>query len=186
MGDDDIQGPKTTTTVSKDAAEPTPETTKTTTVEKKKGKAAAERTTTTETQRGADAKPAEKTTTTEEGQRTFLERVLGDAGLVFLQIGVIAFAAFLAAAMTQRVLVGEYGGFKLGSLLELNAVARASTTGLDELKDALKKLRKDAALNKNLTAVQKESRQEDAAINRELALLLKRLDYLEQRVDDRG
>lgn len=192
VGDDDLSGPETTTTVSKHAIDATPGTTNRTTVVTRTSQSAAKpdpvtRTKTTQVLGATGPKPAETTTTTEAGPRTVLERVLGDSGLVVLRVAAIVVAAFLAGAVVQRVMVGEYGGFKVGSL-ELTAVARASTEGLDELKQALIDLGRKAATQADLKKARQESHREDAATNRELALQLIRMSRIEERlhrVEDR-
>jgi hypothetical protein len=182
LSDEDVAAPTSTTTVSKDAVDAVPGTEKTTKVVEQTGKDPATRTTTTETVGDTPEKPAETTTTTEEGERTFLERALGDDGLVLLQIGVAVLAAFLAGALIQRVLLGEYG-FKLGTL-ELGTIARASTQGIKELGDDLKKLRQETATSAALKQADDRSRDADASLKDDLALAYKRMDVIERRLDD--
>ena len=125
-------------------------TNKTTVITRKRGDEPT-RTTTTQVQGARPGRPSETTTTTTSGERTTLERVLGDGGVVMLQIAAVALAAFLAAAVVQRVLLGKYGGLKIGTL-ELGEIAEASTAGIDELKHVKK--------------AQEESRREDASLRR--------------------
>jgi hypothetical protein len=65
-----------------------------------------------------------RTRTVEEGSRTFLERSFGKSGLIGLQVAVVLLASFLAAALTQRALLGDFS-IKVGSLLELSALQEA-------------------------------------------------------------
>ena len=183
IGDEDITSPTTTTTAEKHAVDGTPAVTNTTTVKSKPAGKPGTTTTTTQVQGEKPGRPAESTVTTTEGERTTFERVLGDGGMIVVQLAAVVLAAFLAAAVAQRVLLGEYGGLKLGAL-ELGAIARASTAGLDELKQAVQKLREDAATAEDVNKAQEESRREDAAVNRDLALLLRRIDLIERRMDD--
>jgi hypothetical protein len=53
--------------------------------------------------------------TTEVGPRSFFERVLGDGGIVLLQIGAVLLVAFLTGAFAQRLLMGDFA-LKLGPL----------------------------------------------------------------------
>jgi DNA-binding XRE family transcriptional regulator len=48
-------------------------------------------------------------TTTTEDSSSFPERLLGDAGVLLVRLVLVALAAFLAAAVLQRALLGEYG-----------------------------------------------------------------------------
>jgi hypothetical protein len=181
-GDADIDAPQTITTVEKGAAAATPTVTNKTTVIGRAPGQEPTRTTTTQVQGGRPERPRATVTTTTDGERTTLERILGDGGVSILQIALVVLAAFLAAAVAQRVLVAQYGGFKIGGV-ELGSIADASTTGIVELKDAVKQLRQDAAMDVDVRKALEESRHEDAAVNRDLALLLRRLDLIERRLD---
>ena len=115
----DVDAPSTTTTVTKDAvAESESSTTTTTVTPAAQGGAQGQ---TTVLEKTNPARPSETTTTKTMGERSFLERVLGNNGVVVLQLGAVLLAAFAAGAVTQRVLLGEYG-FKLGTF-ELSAIA---------------------------------------------------------------
>jgi hypothetical protein len=177
--DSDLAGPKTTTVVSKDAIAASGGTRKTTNVVTKGPHGKLSRTVTREKNSATPAKPAETTTTTEDGQRTFLERILGNGGLVILQIAVAVIAAFLAGAIVQRVLLGEYGGFKFGNF-ELSSVARASSTSVEKLGDDLKKAREEA--DNAIKGAKAESAKEDGDIRKELAIIYKHLDLIEKRI----
>ena len=77
---------------------------------------------------GASGAPVESeretTTTTKPRARSLLDRGFAPGGLLLLRIAIAAAAAFLAGAVTQRVLLGRYdielgpGGVKLGALGE--------------------------------------------------------------------
>jgi hypothetical protein len=94
--------------------------------EKKTGK----RTYTAETPTAGGS--SKRTTTVEEGSRSFLERSLGKSGLIGLQVAVVLFASFLAAALTQRALVGDFT-VKVGSVLELSALQEAAANPVTDL-----------------------------------------------------
>jgi DNA-binding XRE family transcriptional regulator len=49
-----------------------------------------------------------RTTTTEDAS-SFPERVLGDAGVLLVRLLLVVLAAFLAAAVLQRAILGDYG-----------------------------------------------------------------------------
>jgi DNA-binding XRE family transcriptional regulator len=53
--------------------------------------------------------PAEKRLVTKQTPSSFPERVLGKGGLLFLRLVMVALAAFLAAAVVHRAILGEYG-----------------------------------------------------------------------------
>jgi HTH-type transcriptional regulator/antitoxin HipB len=50
----------------------------------------------------------QRTTTVRQESRSFTERVLGDSGMLFLRIALVALAALLAAIVVQRVILGEF------------------------------------------------------------------------------
>jgi hypothetical protein len=81
-------------------------------------------TTTVEAPTGSPA--GKKTVTVETGSRSFLERALGESGLIGLQVAVVILASFLAAALVQRALVGDFA-LKLGNVIELSALQEATT-----------------------------------------------------------
>lgn len=77
--------------------------------------------------READGKKETQTTTTRDDE-SFLDRALSPGTLLLFRIGVVAFAAFLAGAVTQRTIAGDFSG-KFGPLeLERRAAAASSTT----------------------------------------------------------
>lgn len=75
---------------------------------------------------------SKRTRTVEEGSRTFLERSLGKVGLIGLQVATVLLASFLAAALVQRALVGDFS-VKVGSLLELSALQDAAAKPATDL-----------------------------------------------------
>jgi hypothetical protein len=178
-GDDDLAGSETTTTVVNGVVPQVPATRKTTTVVTRPARGRAMRQTTIEVQGRIPSKPQQKTRTTEEGPRTFLERVLGDGGVLILQIAAAVAAAFLAGAIVQRVLLGEYA-LKFGNV-ELSAIAGASTAGLEELKEGVKKLREESATAADLHAADQARREADAQMKEDLALAYKRMDLIEKK-----
>jgi hypothetical protein len=122
----------TTVTEAAKASSPGPRKTKVEVV--RKGK---ETTKTTTTEKGsAPAQPAKTTTTVEKGQRTFLERVLGEGGLKVLQWAIAVLAAFLVGAFVQKVLLGDYS-IKFGGL-EIGKAADVSAKALEDLKTQIK------------------------------------------------
>ena len=79
------------------------------------------------------------TTTTKEADRSLLERSLAAGGLLLVRIGVVALAAFLAGAVVQRTLLGNFA-LKLGPLEipELKRAAEESERALGEIQSQLK------------------------------------------------
>lgn len=167
-GDWTVDDPKTTTTVVSAAVGKGERAQKTTTVTTRHGGRVARTTKTVEATPGRAAQPAKRVTTTVAGGKTVIERVLGDGGLVMLRLGAIVLAAFLAAAIVQRVVLGEYA-ITVGGL-ELPAVAAGKAAeGLD-------------AVSEKIDAID-GARQGDAAqAKADLAVLYARLAALEQRV----
>jgi DNA-binding XRE family transcriptional regulator len=53
--------------------------------------------------------PTESTTKSTEASPSFTERVLGNSGLLFLRLVIVALAALLAGAVLHRALLGSYG-----------------------------------------------------------------------------
>jgi hypothetical protein len=167
--DSDVLGPTSKTTVTKSAQSAAPKTRKTTVVESRERGRAKSRTRTVETQPGKSAQPQEVTTTRQEGERTFLERVLGDVGIVVLQLGVVILAAFVGAALVQRIIVGEYA-VEIGSF-KLSQLANTSLTALESLRRELTKV--------NRARVQDAARTKD-----DLAAAYRRMDLIEKRLRD--
>lgn len=94
---------------------------------------------------------ARRKRTSETHPRSFLESLTGDAGLYALQAAAVFLAAFVAAAMFQRVLIGNFR-FKIGAL-DLNEPAALSagvnaTRYDNELTEALE------ALSKRMTVIE--------------------------------
>lgn len=170
LGDSDVLDPEAKTTVTTDAVPEVPGAKKTTTEVVKQRGTQTKTTTTTEQQAPTPAQPAKTETTIEKGERTFLERVLGDGGLVALQLGALLLAAFLAAALLQRILLGQYA-ITIGSL-ELPAVATAEVTA-----DALE------ALDAKIDELDQQRRDGAANVREDLAILYRRLDLIEKQLE---
>jgi DNA-binding XRE family transcriptional regulator len=66
-------------------------------------------TTTQIVQKTAGEKVDRTRTTTTEDSSSFAERLLGDSGTLFARLLLVVLAAFLAAAVLHRALLGEYG-----------------------------------------------------------------------------
>jgi hypothetical protein len=77
----------------------------------------------------------ERTATTKEADASLLERSLSNGGLLLLRIGVAALAAFIAGAVVQRTIMGNYA-FKAGPL-EVPELVEASETVLTDLQDSV-------------------------------------------------
>jgi hypothetical protein len=167
LGTDDVRSPREVTTVSKGGTPSQPGGVKVTTVvTREDGKVKNRQTTTERTpETPAGAPTTEKTV--KNGERTFLERVLGEQGLVLLQIAVLVLAAFLAAAALQRVLLGKYA-LKLAGL-ELAELTTEAATSAAALKSAIEK-------------TQADSLRGDAEIKEQLQSVVAFLDLLERRV----
>jgi hypothetical protein len=151
---------------------------------------------------GPDGRPVESeretTTTTTPRARSLLDRGFAPGGLLLLRIAIAAAAAFLAGAVTQRVLLGRYdveigpGGVKLGDLgqtvqqqgadalkltEQLEAIDTKSTMGLSRLDASLSAL---AAQLNDTRAVTRE------AILDTFEDLQGQLDDLRSRVEAAG
>jgi uncharacterized coiled-coil protein SlyX len=112
---------KTTTTVEIGTGSGVGKKTETTEVNKSTNPKSVSEKSSTAVEQPSGEPAGKRTTTVEDSPRSFTERVLGESGLILLQIGIILLAAFLAGAFTQRVLLGDFA-LKLGGLLELGAV----------------------------------------------------------------
>lgn len=66
-------------------------------------------TTTQIVQETAGKKVDRTRTTTTEATSSFPERLLGDSGVLLIRLALVALAAYLAAALLQRAILGEYG-----------------------------------------------------------------------------
>jgi hypothetical protein len=80
----------------------------------------------------------ETRTTTSEASRSFVERSLAAGGLLLLRIGIVALAAFLAGAVVQRTILGDFA-MKFGPV-EVPALAQtaaASEKAIEEIKQEL-------------------------------------------------
>lgn len=168
VADSDVLNPSSKTTVTTGPTPEIPGTRRTTTeVVQQRGKA-PKTTKTVEDQSPAPARPKKVVSTTQEGERSFTERVLGDGGLIVLQIGAIVLAAFLVAALLQRLVLGQYA-IKLGSF-ELPAAA------VDTTADGLE------ALGTKIDEVEARGRADEASVRDDLVLLYRRLDLIEREL----
>jgi hypothetical protein len=167
--DSRVTAPQSTTTVTSGATPAVPASRKITVATARKDTGGVSRTTTVERQSGSPKRGPQTTTTTQAGERTFVERALGDGGLVAIQIGAALLVAFLAGALLQKVLLGDYS-IKLGSL-ELAVIADASAN----LTEAVQALRKDVdALNGLAHDV--------ADTKEEIGIVYKRLELIEKQL----
>ena len=66
-------------------------------------------TTTQIVQKTAGKKVDRTRTTVTEDSSSFAERLLGDSGALLIRLALVALAAYLAAALLQRAILGEYG-----------------------------------------------------------------------------
>ena len=98
--------------------------------------------------------------TKEEGSRSFFERIGGKTGQVFLLIGVLILAAFIAGAFVQRLLLGDFS-IKLGGVLELGTVEEAKEDNTVKLTAEVEKLKDE--LGKGLVRVKKQKKDLEAA-----------------------
>ena len=66
--------------------------------------------TTTQIVQKTSGKKVDRTrTTVTEDSSSFPERLLGDSGVLLIRLALVALAAYLAAALLQRAILGEYG-----------------------------------------------------------------------------
>ncbi|MGH2978697.1 MAG: helix-turn-helix domain-containing protein [Solirubrobacterales bacterium] len=65
--------------------------------------------TTTQTVQERSGKVDRTRTTTREASSSFPERLLGDSGVLLVRLVLVALAAFLAAAVLHRAILGSYG-----------------------------------------------------------------------------
>jgi hypothetical protein len=91
------------------------------------------------------------TETTSDANRSFLERSLAAGGLLLLRIGIVALSAFLAGAVVQRTLLGDFA-LKLGPL-ELPDVKRAAAASEQALKAIEERLEKQTKATESAMAV---------------------------------
>lgn len=184
VGDSHVLAPESKTTVTKQAVAATAGTTKTnkTTVgpaRAKPGASAGSTTTTTvETTGPGPAKPAETTETVQSGERTFTERILGDGGVVVLQIAAVLLAAFIAGAAMQRVILGQFS-FKFGSF-ELASVADESAAGIASLDAKVDAMHAETAAA--LKTLDDARRDDSADLKDDLALAYKRMALIEDKI----
>lgn len=72
-------------------------------------------------------KPIERTTTTTKASASLVERVLGNSGLLLLRLTIAVLAAFLAAAVLHRAILGNYG-FRAGRMQSPTLAAASGYT----------------------------------------------------------
>jgi hypothetical protein len=122
-------------------------------------------------------KPTETTTTRKPESSGFVERALGNSGLFLLRVGIVALAAFLAAAVVQRTIMGDYA-LKVGPL-EIPALTEASETALEGVKADLERLNGQVA---ELERARRAGIRRDSKTRRTTATLASRLAALEDAV----
>lgn len=119
------------------------------------------------------ARPRKTTTTVQEGERTFLERILGEGGLQILQWALVLLGAFLVGALVQKILLGDYS-IKVGSL-EIAAAAAASAKGLEDLNNSL---------TAKVTAVEKANAEGEVKLLGNLEIAYRRIELLEKEIQN--
>jgi hypothetical protein len=116
----------------------------------------------------------EVTTSTSEANDSLVERGLSTGGLVLLRLAIVAFAAFIAGAVVQRAVLGQFG-IKLG-VLELGDVAAGTEQASEEIKAEFAKFR---AIDKSLV----DGRKRDRALTKKLVnTLAAQIAELEKRL----
>lgn len=186
-----VDGPTTTTAVTSTAVKPVAGVVTAKQIVRN-GRGARKGTTTTTTTTTSPGTPARTVTTTVSGGRSFFERVTGDDGGVLLRIGAVLLAALIAGAAIQRVLVGQYGGFKVGTF-EIEDLADASGETLKKLKDALAQAQQESstklgqaedainALRGELATTKAAGLERETELNRTLAVITARLATIGER-----
>lgn len=174
---------KTTTVVEIGSGTGRGKTTKSFEKEGRSKKKAGKRATTVERPTG---KPVgKKTTTVEEGSRSFLERSLGKSGLIGLQAAIVVLAAFLAAALTQRALVGDFS-VKVGNVLELAATQDHVDNSATDLAAKVTKLqhtvRERSKKQDAMAAMTERTMVDIASTARAVAEVNHRVDKAEQQI----
>ena len=85
--------------------------------------------TTTQVVQETSGKKVDRTrTTTKEDSSSFAERVLGDSSVLLFRLALVALAAFLAAALLQRAILGEYSLRRAGVRRSRRATAELAET----------------------------------------------------------
>lgn len=189
-----VEHPTTTTTVTKSAVAASNTSQRSTQlVAGARGRPQARTTTTTISK--TPASPESTETTKVSGGRSLIERLLGDSGVVFLQIAVVLLAAFIAAAAIQRVLVGQFGGLKVGSL-EVSEIANVSDESVAKLQAALAAAQQESSkklgavkadvktIRTRLARTTKESSALDSELSSQLSLIASRLANVESKLKD--
>jgi hypothetical protein len=171
LSGDSLSATKTTVVTNSKVPKVAGSTNKTTVVKRIPG-TPTETTKTTERVGPTAAKPESVTSTTETAAPSFLERALGDGGLDVLRLGVILLAAFLAAAVAQRLALGEFH-VKIGTF-ELGAVAGGATAAADAV---------EKKLSTKLTEQAEHQKQDSLLVKDALRQAIEELRRLEQRLD---
>ena len=129
----------------------------------------------------------ETTTTTGEAAGSFFERALAASGLLFLRLGLLLVAAFLAGAIVQRTLLGRFA-FKLGpvEVPDLPQAAEASRDAINKIQAGVKRQVSRLANQVAMKLEQNASTTAQtgslvAATARELSQLRERIAELEAR-----
>jgi HTH-type transcriptional regulator / antitoxin HipB len=85
--------------------------------------------TTTQVVQETSGKKVDRTrTTTKEDSSSFAERVLGDSGVLLFRLALVALVAYLAAALLQRAILGEYTLRRAGIRRPRRAAAESTET----------------------------------------------------------
>ena len=86
--------------------------------------------TTTQIVQKTSGKKVDRTrTTVTEDASSFPERLLGDSGVLLIRLALVALAAYLAAALLQRAILGEYGLRRAETRPPRRSRAEATETG---------------------------------------------------------
>jgi hypothetical protein len=186
-----VERPTTVTSVTKSAAAAVASSQKVIEVIHEHGKKL--KTTTTTTKAATPATPKSHEVTSVHGGRSFAERILGNTGLVLVRVGLLLLAAFIAAATIQRVLVGQYGGLKVGSI----DIAELTDESVGKLGAAMTKLQEESAstlkstkdeiteLQARLERLSGDSQALDSELSNSLATITARVAGVEQQLKDR-
>jgi hypothetical protein len=123
----------------------------------------------------SQVKPStEVTATKNEADDSFLERALGPGGLIVFRFAIVAFAAFIAGAVVQRTVMGQFA-IKLG-VLELGELQAATTDSVAELKKTTDSLAAtQARLARLVGSKEKKTRATMEALSAQVKELEKRL-----------
>jgi hypothetical protein len=166
-GLEDNRATTTVTESAKPAGPPTVETTE----EVQKGPKGNTETKKTVEKGATPEQPASTKTTVEKGERTFLERILGDQGLDILRWALAFLGALLVGAFVQKILLADFS-IKFGGL-ELNSVTQASAKALKEL---------ETQLQREIGEVDAESSKRDLRLLEDLQIAHHKLELTGQEI----